>query len=417
MNTMQGRIESIDVLRGFSLLGILIMNIVSFGLPFASYVMPHLYGGITGANLTVWLVTQVLFEGKMRCLFSMLFGASALLLTSRIDDEADARRIYYKRLFWLIVIGVIHAHLIWYGDILFAYGVTGLLLYPLRKLTARTLILAGVAVVIAHSAMNLGGMFAIREMKVEAAKPKPDPKAAKDWAELRSMLDPSPAKIEEEIRAMRGSWFDVFTVRTRQAREFETTMFPQFMFPDIFGMLLLGMGLGKAGVFSATRSYRFYGILALAGFGFGIPLNYWAAVRWIQTGFALPEWFGYINATSDPGRFSVALGYTGLVMLMCKAEVLGAVRRALAGVGRTALSNYLLTSILATLLFNGYGFGLFARLERVQLPWVVLAIWAVNLTVTPLWLRVFRQGPAEWVWRSLTYGKLQPMSRSLPAGS
>ena len=120
---------------------------------------------------------------------------------------------------------------------------------------------------------------------------------------------------------------------------------------------------------------------------------------------------GYIGSTADPGRFLVAGAYIGLIMMMCKAGALGWLRFLLASVGRTALSNYLLTSILMTLVFNGYGLGLFARYERSQLIWFVLGMWAINLTWSPIWLKYYRYGPAEWAWRSLTYWKRQPLAR------
>lgn len=421
---MEDRVESIDVLRGFSVLGILLMNIVSFGLPFIAYVMPHLYGGITGPNLTAWLVSQTLFEGKMRCLFSMLFGASMLLLTGRAEARGagvETADIYYRRVLCLILIGLLHAHLIWYGDILYAYGVIGLLLFPLRKLSARALITAGAIVVVAHSLMNVGAKFGIGELKESAEKAFTVPasartheqkKALAGWENLQAMLNPPAEEIEREIKARRGSWIESAKVRSEAAARFEFEMFFQFMFLDVFGMLLLGMGLFKAGVFNASRSYRFYAVLATVGFALGAPLNYWAAVQWMKTGFGLPDWFGYINATADPGRFAVAMGYTGVIMLVCKSGVLRWPRFLLASVGRTALSNYLLTSILCSLFFEGYGLGWFAKLERAQLYWVVLGVWAVNLTVSPIWLRYFRYGPAEWLWRSLTYGRQQPMRLS-----
>lgn len=417
------RIESVDVLRGFSLLGILLMNIVSFGLPFAAYVNPSVYGGATGANLGYWLINQVFFENKMRAIFSMLFGTGAIILTSRAERRGagiEAADIYYRRTLWLIAFGLLHAHLIWYGDILFAYGLVGLILFPLRKATAKALLIAAGVIILIHSLQNVGAMFGIREMKADAEKAATlqaagtkltheQEKALKEWRGLTEMLTPSKESIEREITAHRGGWLDNLKVRSGTAAKFQFTMFFQFMFLDVLGMLVLGMGLAKAGVFDASRGYAFYTWMTVVGFGAGLPLNYWAGKNWIATGFGIPEWFGYINATADLGRFLVAAAYIGIVMMICKAGLFGWLRYLLGSVGRMALTNYLLTSILCTLLFNGYGFGLFAKLERVQLLWVVAGVWAVNLILSPLWLRYFRYGPAEWAWRSLTYWKRQPM--------
>ena len=189
---------------------------------------------------------------------------------------------------------------------------------------------------------------------------------------------------------------------------FEFTMFFQFFFLDVLAMQVLGMGLAKAGIFSAEKSYGFYGWLVVVGLALGAPLNYWAAQRWHASGFAIPEYFTYLGSTADPGRLLVALAYVGLIMMASKAGFRW-LSGPLAAVGRMALTNYLLTSILMTLFFNGYGLGYFAKLERHELYGVVLGMWAVNLVLSPIWLRHFRFGPAEWAWRSLTYWKKQPM--------
>jgi uncharacterized protein len=421
----EDRIQSIDVLRGFSLLGILLLNIVSFGLPFAAYMNPAISGGHTGANLTVWFIAQTFWDGKMRAIFSMLFGTGAIILLGRAEARGAGIRaadIYYRRLMWLIVFGLIHAHLIWSGDILYGYGVVGLLLFPLRNVKARNLIVTGAFIIVLHSAQNVGAGFGIREMmskaveaeKLQAAGTKLDAdqkKAIADWGMLREMFAPPKEVVDKEIADHRGGYGANLPLRSSQAALFEFTMFFQFLFLDVLGMLVLGMGLAKAGVFDASRSYAFYAALAGIGFAIGLPLNYWAAKQWANSGFAIPDFFTYIGSTADPGRFLVAGAYIGLIMMICKSGVLRFLTSALAAVGRTALSNYLLTSILCTLFFNGYGLGMFARLERAQLYWVVLGMWTINLIVSPIWLRYFQYGPAEWAWRSLTYWEKQPLRR------
>jgi uncharacterized protein len=133
------------------------------------------------------------------------------------------------------------------------------------------------------------------------------------------------------------------------------------------------------------------------------------ALLWARSGFALGAMFRYIKLPTDIVRFSIAAGHTAVIMMICKTGVLRRARRALAGVGRTALTNYLLMSVLCTLFFYGYGLAMFARMDRAQLLYVVAAVWAVNLLFSTIWLKHFRFGPVEWVWRSLAYGKRQPM--------
>ena len=128
------RISALDTLRGFALLGILLMNIVAMGMYGGAYDNPTVTGGATGLNLGVWAVLHVLAEGKMRCLFSLVFGASMILLTSRLEKHGNAADIYYRRTIWLILFGIVHAYLLWMGDILYPYALCGLILYPFRKM-------------------------------------------------------------------------------------------------------------------------------------------------------------------------------------------------------------------------------------------------------------------------------------------
>ncbi len=412
------RIDSLDSLRGFSLLGILLLNIVSFGLPFAAYMNPAVAGGAEGVNLTTWLVAMTFWDGKMRCIFSMLFGASAWLLVSRAEERGEGIRaadIYYRRTMWLILFGLLHAHLIWAGDILYGYGVIGLLLFPLRTLKPKTLIITGIVLIGIHSLQGVGAGIGIAEMMQTAkgAEGKANPtaeekKAQTEWKAIQEVFAPSPEEVKKEIAEHRGGWVSNFKRRTAEAVTLEFTMFFQFMFLDVLAMQILGMGLAKAGVFSARFSYGFYARMAAIGLAVGLPLNYWAAQQWRASGFAIPEFFKYIGTTADPGRLLVALAYVGLIMMACKAGWAW-LTGPLAAVGRTALSNYLLTSVLMTLFFNGYGLGNFGKLERHELYAVVLGMWAINLVVSPLWLRHYRYGPAEWLWRSLTQWEKQPM--------
>ncbi|MBY0506413.1 MAG: DUF418 domain-containing protein [Bryobacteraceae bacterium] len=418
MSLTMARIDSLDALRGFSLLGILLLNIASFGLPFAAYMNPAVAGGADGINLATWFTAMALWDGKMRCIFSMLFGASAWLLVSRAEERGDgifAADIYYRRTMWLILIGLLHAHFIWAGDILYGYGVIGLLLFPLRNLKPKTLIITGLLLIALHSLQNLGAGYGIGEMaqsaksaRAKAAPTEAEKKAMTEYAALEEMFTPSAAQVQKEIAAHRGGWVGNLVQRSGEAALLEFTMFFQFFFLDVLAMQILGMGLAKAGVFSAQKSYGFYGALVLAGFAIGAPLHGWAASRWHSAGFAIPEYFAYIGVVADPSRLLVGLAYVGLVMMAAKAGLTW-ITAPLAAVGRTALSNYLLTSILMTLFFNGYGLGYFAKLERHQLYWVVAGMWVINLALSPLWLKYFRYGPAEWVWRSLTYWQKQPM--------
>jgi uncharacterized protein len=169
----------------------------------------------------------------------------------------------------------------------------------------------------------------------------------------------------------------------------------------------------KLGVISAARSAKLYAALVAVGFAVGLPLHTFATWWTYHRGFD-PIDIAWLSATYDPGRLAVALAYIGVVMLVVRAGLFRMLTASLAAVGRMALTNYLATTLVCTTIFNGYGFGLFGSLQRYQLYFVVLGIWAVQLVISPIWLRYFLFGPAEWAWRSLTYWKAQPLWRGTP---
>jgi uncharacterized protein len=229
------------------------------------------------------------------------------------------------------------------------------------------------------------------------------------------MFKPDKKSIDKEIASYRGGYPANLKQRAGVTANFQSEIFYRFIVWDIAGMLILGMGLMKLGVFDASRSFRFYAWMAAAGYGIGVPLNWLMGDLWIKSNFDFVAMFGYIMSTNDLGRFTVAAGHIALIMIVCKAGVLSWATRALANVGRMALTNYLLTSILCTTFFYGFGFGMFGKLQRVELLYVVAAMWTINLVLSAVWLRYFRFGPAEWLWRLLTYCRKQPMLIEQPA--
>jgi uncharacterized protein len=173
--------------------------------------------------------------------------------------------------------------------------------------------------------------------------------------------------------------------------------------------MLVGMGLMKLGVFSAQRSRRFYLWMVGLGYGVGLPLMVFDATELIRHKFSVVYMIHGGILYNLFGSLVVALGHVGLLMLIIQSGAISWLTTRLAAVGRMALSNYLFDSILCTTLFYGYGFGLFGGINRLGLAAIVLTIWIFQLLVSPIWLKYFRFGPAEWLWRSLTYWRLQPM--------
>ena len=380
------RIAAVDTLRGVALFGILLLNITAFGLPGAAFSDPGVAGGDTGLNHVWWLVSQILFEGKMRTIFSMLFGAGIVLLTARAEGRGAGARIadiYYRRTIWLVVFGILHAYFIWSGDILYGYGVAGLFMFPFRRRSARFLCAAGLAVLavgIPKTLLEGRRIETVRARAVEADRltaagrsPSDEQVEARDeWRMISKYMQPTPAQIEKEIADHRGSYTGLFLSRLDEVSEGESRGFYRFGFIDVAGMMLLGMGLLKLGVLSAARPPRFYALLALAGYGMGIPINVWMtqfdAAHDFDPAQMFIAWAGY-----DIGRMAVALGHIALVMMFVQrgVGVLRGLTSRLAAVGQMALTNYLATSILCTTIFEGYGFGLFGRLQRAELLLVV----------------------------------------------
>ena len=392
----KARIDSIDVLRGFALLGILAMNIQLFAMPGAAYSNPTAYGDLNGANLYVWVGSRLFADQKFMTIFSMLFGAGIVLMAGRAEQSGNATRVHYRRMGWLLLIGLAHAHLLWAGDILFLYAVCGMLVYPLRRQSPRLLLAAGTAVVAVGSAAYFLGGISLPYWPEEA---------------LRGFVDeswqPTQPVIDAEVAAYRGGWLDQAPVRSEQALVFETVVIAVWGGWRAGGLMLIGMALFKLGVFSAQRSGRFYGALIAVAALLAIPVESYGVVLDFRYGWTPWSFFHGSQFNYWPS-IAVSLGYIGVVMLVCRNAALRQVTRPFATVGQMALSNYLLQTVICTTIFYGHGFGLFGSVERLGQFGVVVAVSAVQLIWSPLWLARFRFGPAEWVWRSLTYGARQP---------
>jgi uncharacterized protein len=417
------RITSLDTLRGFALLGILLMNIVGMGMIMGAYDDPKAAGGATGINLGVWAVLHVLAEGKMRCIFSMVFGASAILLTSRIERSGGSSGdIYYRRTLWLMLFGILHAYLLWAGDILYLYALCGLALYPFRKMSPRGLMTIGLLFVLFDSALYIGGGYyyyrdMIKNGEAAAAAAARGEKltesqesARRDYERWRKEERPTPDELKKNDDQWRGNFISVVSARAKLVTPGHNSAYysPLSGAWDVWAMMFIGMALFKMGVFSAQKSFRYYWIAVLIGYGIGIPLNTYSAWWIIKSDFD-PVIHMYANSSYDLGRLTVAVGHIGMIMLVCKAGALRWLTNALGAVGQMAFSNYIMHSVITAFFFTGYGLKMYGKLQRYELYYVVLAIWVFQLIASPIWMSRFRFGPLEWCWRSLTYWKRQPM--------
>ncbi len=421
------RVYAVDVLRGVAVLGILAMNIVHFAWPMAGYDNPSFSGGDHPANVAAWFLNQVLFSGKMMTIFSMLFGAGLVLMYDRATQRgARLAGTYYRRVGWLLVIGLIHAYLIWSGDILVAYALCGLVLFLFRRKTPRTLIVLG-TVLLLIGTLAMTGFMAIGRMSEQAAaavarmegtEQKPSEvqlQLAEAWeGGMRSFIRPSAEDLAREVSIYRGGYRGIVVRRAPEVLMMQTSLFVLLLGWMAGGRMLLGMGLMKLGIFSAERTPRFYNEMAAVSYLVGLPLTIIGAISLWRHGFdAMADLSASLLIAL--GMVPVALGHVAVVNRLVQAGLLRGATDRLASVGRMALTNYLMQSLIATTLFYGYSLGLFARIDRVGLWVVVLAIWAFQLVFSTWWLRSHAYGPAEWLWRWLTYGR-RVRDSALPAG-
>ena len=282
----------------------------------------------------------------------------------------------------------------WYGDILVTYALCGFVVYWFRNLSAPALFLIGcISLLVALLIMMSAG---VAPLDVQQG-------VLGDFVR-------NPADIDREIAAYRGTWFDVQNARLIEALDIQFAGIPFFLFWRAGGLMLIGMALFQLGVFSATRSIKFYTRLVGVSGLISFPLVACSTVQLIghdwDPSFRLLQHRGVYNYV---GSIGVALFYVGYIMLISRTWIWHTMQARLAAVGRMAFTNYILQFAIATGLFYRYGFGLFGSVERWGQFLIVLIIWVFQLWISPIWLSKFRFGPLEWLWRSLTYFKFQPM--------
>ncbi len=414
------RIVSVDVIRGIAVLGILAINIYSFALPAAVLKNPPLSGGFTGADLATWIATHMLFYHKFMPIFSMLFGAGLILLASRLESKGlPLRRLYYRRILWLLVFGLLHAYLLWIGDILYFYAVCGLFIYLFRRRSSRTLIILGVVLylVVVPLQHGLGRMFEFMRDTAERAELTLEKGGTLDeaergllegWRSVRRGLEPTADELAEEVAIYRDGYAGIVKHRAQGLVWMQTMATVFYFLWRIGGLMLIGMGLMKSGFFSAERSKRFYVTMLVVCYCVGFWLVYTGMRKLMANGFDIVYVYREGALFNVIGGPLVALGHVSAAMLVCKAGAIPWLTSRLAAVGRMAFSNYISQTILCTTIFYGYGLGLFDRFGRVELMGFVVSIWILQLAVSPFWLKRFRFGPLEWLWRTLTYGSAQP---------
>ncbi|MEQ8769845.1 MAG: DUF418 domain-containing protein [Phycisphaerales bacterium] len=404
------RLLSMDALRGFALLGILGPNILAFAWPWSAIASAQ---GMADAALiadpetpvlfdraneiSLWLI-EVLFQGKFMFLFASLFGAGVVFFSRKFDAGGASRLsrgagLWYTRMGVLLAIGFVHAFGLWFGDILVWYAFAGLAaVWWVRRWSPRTLFITG----------SLAYLFGTIVMLAITA--------LSDWAIQQGHMTEDQmggVPLADDIAAYaNGTYLDQFVMRLMVLLPWYVIMPFTFLW-QITGLMMVGIGLTRTGVFTGARSNHFYATLAAFGITIGLILTVvvrsW--LRGLDSPIASFYWMTVAQLVGSP----LALGYVGVVVLVAKSRALEFIAIPLAAVGRMALTNYLLQTLICTTIFYSYGGGLYATVQFPFLWAVVLSVWIVNIVFSMLWLSAFRFGPAEWAWRSLTYLRPQPL--------
>ena len=404
------RIATLDLVRGVAVLGILLMNIVTFAMPEAAYYNPAAYGSPSRLDYWVWAINAVLVDGRMRGLFSVLFGASLLLVVDRAEAQGlDAARVHYRRMLWLFVFGLTHLFLVWWGDILHHYAIVGCVAFLFRRWPVQPLLLFAALLIAAETVWSAGLPIAIAQAAAAIHVANPSPAALADYRQFADAFGiPAPAAVARELAGHGGSYADVFRHRWPEALAIPWRTLT-FVGPETLAYMLIGMAALRSGLLAGAWPRAGYRRWALACFAIALP-GYLALVWWTwASGFATVPLTLAELVLSAPLRPVMIVGWACVIILAARPG--GALTGRLEAAGRMAFTNYLATSLVCTTLFYGYGLGWYGQLPRAALYLVVLAMWAAMLGWSRPWLARYRFGPLEWSWRSLARGQWQPMRR------
>jgi uncharacterized protein len=423
------RIIILDSLRGIAVLGILLMNIPGFGLPHSA-IFDYSVNKQGDLNYFLWYVFGPgVFEGSLRAIFSMLFGAGTIIFISRLEKRMTGLlpvEYFFRRQLWLLLFGLFNAFiLLWFWDILFHYAICGLFLFPFRRLKPRYLLLAGaIALLIMTARENLDlyqqkatitrgeKIAALDTTKIKLNNLQKEELDAMNEIKERSTPEAKQKLLEKEISVGRGGYADFYHARSEMAARDETKGMYYFLVWDILLFMFLGMAFFRMGILQGQAKTKVYAWMAVLGLGVGLPLSYLFVINDVSHNF---NWFEIIKTKRfefyELQRFVHSIGIFGLIMLLYKSGWFKWLFALMRPVGQMAFTNYLMQSFLCGLFFYGVGFGFFGKLEIYQLYYVVAVVWILEIIWSHLWLRYYRFGPLEWLWRSLTYWKKQPLKK------
>lgn len=367
---------TLDFVRGVAILGILLLNISAFGLPKAAYLNPAWYGDITQRDAWTWAILDLFAQVKFLTLFALLFGAGLQMLLRR------GARWIQSRLTLLVLLGFIHGLLFWDGDILLAYGLVGLICWRLIRdaPNVKSLFYTGIMLYV----MGLAVLLLLGVISGESTN--------------RSWIPDAASLQYEQFWKLKGGT-EAISNRADMLGDNLIALGAQYGW-QLAGMMLMGASLMRTGWLKGEFSLRHYRRTGAGLVLLGVLINLPAVVAQWQLQWDY-RWCAFLLQV--PRELSApfqTIGYAALAYgfwpQLSRLWIVGAI----ACVGRMALSNYILQTLICTTLF--YRFGLFMKFDRLTLLAFVIPVWAANLAFSVIWLRFFRQGPLEWTWRKLT---------------
>src|SRR3990167_3448061 len=407
--TAPTRLVTLDAMRGFAVMGILAMNIVAFAMPEMAYVSPKAYGGETSSDIAAWAIGFLLFDGKMRGLFSILFGASMLLIIDRAESGGqDPSTVHYRRMAWLAVFGLCHYFFIWWGDILFLYAAVGCIAFGFRHWDARRLIKWAIGLFTLGTVLT--SLFFGAQLAVASAADNPVSPMAEAGRDVRDEYAKIDGEVTEELALYRGPYLPILNSRLDTAiNPFIGVLMTIW---ETLPLMMLGMALFRNGFLTGAWTAADYRRTARRWLLPGVLLT--LPVGWLQwrSGFGYIVGVNAFMGWAGPGRLMMTIAYAALLILLIQRLGASVGIARVAATGRAAFSNYLGTSIVMTTIFYGYGLGFFGDVGRWTLYLWSIAMWALMLLWSKPWLDRYRYGPLEWLWRSLARGQFQPMRKN-----
>jgi uncharacterized protein len=407
--TGEARLITLDAMRGFAVMGILAMNIIAFSMPEWAYVTPLAYGGETMADRIAWFFSFVFIDGKMRGLFSLLFGASMMLIVERADAKGEsAAKVHYTRMFWLALFGLAHYFFIWMGDILFLYASIGCVAFLFRNWEPRrlikwALIIFGIGIII--WGLQFGGLQALQML---ATAPGASADLVKQYQEIKNGPEFA-LNVAEQLALHRGGYAPI--VAEKLAEWYSPLTLVLQSVAETLPLMMIGMAMKKNGFLTGEWAYADYLSWAKKLVPLGVLLTALLATWVVLSGYDLITSLAVFLAWGAIPRLMLTIGYAALLIILVQRLAGGGLIDRVAAAGQAAFTNYLGTSIVMTTIFYGYGLGMFGHVSRLELWLFVFGAWALMLLWSKPWLARFRYGPLEWLWRSLARMKIQSLAR------